>query len=136
MFTVNFQLSADPSEQPTSDDRSEPTSSPTASPTPQITPMDGNVEPELENAHSISTNKIKININKNVSKIVPQSSDENTENLNEPSNSGTESSNAQLAIAEEPEFVFDYKKSMEGVSFQKTPTWKGGRDTSGLCSIM
>lgn len=135
MFILNFQLSADPSEHPTSDDQREKATSPALSPTPQITQMDGNVEPELENVYSVSTNKIKININKNVSKIVAKSSDENTENLNEPTASGTEPRNAPLAIADEPEIVFDYKNSMEGISFQKS-TWTGGRETSGLCSIM
>lgn len=81
--------------------------------------MDGNVDPELEkDMHSVSTNKIKININKIVSKIVVQSTEENT------------------VEEQQPEIVFDYKKSMEGISFQNNPTWTGGHDMSGLCSIM
>lgn len=141
------------------------TLSPTQS---QITAMDGNVEPTDAAVTHLTTNKIRININTNVSKIVV--ANENTVKLTEPSSSaimlqqqpqqqhqqhnhqpygGVENNNEANSRNTysynndghvEPtvdDIAFEYKTSMVGVAFQRTPIVRGGRrETSGLCSIM
>lgn len=107
-----------------------------------ITSLDGNVQLQ-DTLVPLGTNKIKINITKNVTKNVINS--ENTEKIgssetNSLQNSSSSLSTTVAAMPTEPqpieEIEFDYKDSMKGVEFKKLPLVRNGSETSGLCSIM
>lgn len=114
----------------------------------QVT-IDGNIELQDASATTYGTNKIKINITKNVQlnknainnsensvsnleisdndKLLASSS-VNNENLNK---NQTEDA---VEASTEPEYVL--KDSMKKVVFKRQPVVKNGLETSGLCSIM
>lgn len=95
-----------------------------------ITSMDGNVQLQDAQPTSLGTNRIKINITKNVSKIIV-----NSENTNKTISEPPNASAADISLPEE-EISFTFKNSMKSTAFKKMPVVKTGQDTSGLCSIM
>ena len=113
-----------------------------------ITSLDGNVQLQDAPAH-IATNKIKINITKNVSKNVinSENSEINSDRLTS-SADGTNAASSGAAKQKSPppasavqdiveeEITFEYKDSMKDFEFTKVPKINNGLETSGLCSIM
>lgn len=89
-----------------------------------ITSLDGNVQ--LQDTPVLGTNKIRINITKNVAKNVTT-----TESTARP---------IEVLVPARPvieeEILFEYKDSMRGAVFTKLPEVRNGLETSGLCSIM
>lgn len=112
--------------------------------TPQatlITSMDGNVE--MQDAQTtIGTNKIKINITKNVhlnkNAINSNENIDNTLAINsqDKETADTESSATDVAADTTDEIEFIVKESMQHAVFARQSTVKSGYETSGLCSIM
>lgn len=94
--------------------------------TPQsmITSLDGNVQLQ-DTQPALATNRIKINITKNVAKS------STVADL-------LDKANEETTAAQEPEqeITFEYKPSMRANAFKKLPPVRNGVDTSGLCSIM
>lgn len=120
-----------------------------------VTTMDGNIElQEAIQPGTIGTNKIKINITKNVHlNKNPINSNENIDNSKlainnqdkEKLNNETTAANddgaaaaattiAAINAVDEIEYVV--KESMRHVVFARQPPTKSGFETSGLCSIM
>lgn len=112
-----------------------------------ITTIDGNVEVQDATPAPIGTNKIKINITKNVhlNKIpinVSETTDShlavnNSEKVNssiggKPDGNGNSSSN----VEEEVDIEYEMKDSMKDATFEHQPIVRSGQETSGLCSIM
>lgn len=103
--------------------------------------MDGNVE--MQDAQTtIGTNKIKINITKNVhlnkNAINSNENIDNTLAINSQDKEAadTESSATDVAADTTDEIEFIVKESMQHAVFARQPTVKSGYETSGLCSIM
>lgn len=121
-----------------------------------ITTIDGNIEIQETSATTIGTNRIKINITKNVqlNKNAINNSENSDNNLaisnndkllatisaiNENSskknqNDVNETSASPSSSTTEPEYVL--KDSMKNTVFKRQPVVKSGLETSGLCSIM
>lgn len=101
-------------------------------PQSMITSLDGNVQLQ-DTQPALSTNRIKINITKNI--VKPATAAELADKANEVADAA-----AVAAAAAEPELeheiVFEFKPSMRDISFKKLPPVRNGLDTSGLCSIM
>lgn len=110
----------------------QPTASTHQTQASMITSLDGNVQ--LQDAPTtIGTNKIKINITKNVTKNVINAS-ETVDKAEAPSEKG-----AKAYVPEqnkEEEITFEYKATMKEANFKKLPAVKNGLETSGLCTIM
>lgn len=124
--------------------------------------IDGNVELEGVNRSAICTNKIKINISKNVqlnknsknssesinnhlaindeeSKLSSDNSNDSTANKN--CTYDTEASNSIHEIlitnnATSDNIEYEIKDSMKGIQFKEVPVLRKGVEASGLCSIM
>lgn len=141
-----------------------------SSPTPSVqapsqstlTGLDGNVQmQDALPAGLPTTNRIKINITKNVTNKIVINTSENTDKISSEVNScdsplpaGAESAgNVDASVADapsatdesalrrttpepEPEIEFDIKASMRDVHFQRMTKVRNGMETSGLCSIM
>lgn len=93
-----------------------------------ITSLDGNVQ--LQDTTALATNRIKINITKNVTNKPSTAAD-----LLDKANEAAEAA-ATAAVEPEQEITFEYKSSMRTIAFKKLPPVRNGVDTSGLCSIM
>lgn len=102
--------------------------------TPQsmITSLDGNVQLH-DTQPALATNRIKINITKNVTKL--SSAAELLDKANEAADAAAAAASA-AAVEPELEITFEYKPSMREIAFKKLPPVRNGVDTSGLCSIM
>lgn len=119
------------------------------------TSIDGNVE--LQNVQ-LSTNKIKINISKNVQLMKNsinsgQSVDNNDDNLanndeidaiDNGNDDNSQNCNDDTIIftddmannQDEIDLEFDVKESIKNVQFKQQPILRKGVEASGLCSIM
>lgn len=118
--------------------------------------IDGNVEHQDTQPPTIGTNKIKINITKNVqlNKSNTINASENIDNNlaindNDKKLAGG-SANANIANATKSksegqcendaeavtEIEYELKESMKHVNFKRQPVVRSGLETSGLCSIM
>lgn len=93
--------------------------------------MDGNVQLQDAQPTSLGTNRIKINITKNVTKTIV-----NSENTNKPISDLISTNTTSADDQPEEEILFTFKNSMKSIPFKKMPIVKSGQDTSGLCSIM
>lgn len=120
--------------------------------------IDGNVELQGVNRSALCTNKIKINISKNVqlnknsknssesinnhlainddqSRVSSDSSNDSTANKN--CTSDIEALNSiEEVIVENDIIEYEIKDSMKGIKFKKVPIQRKGVEASGLCSIM
>lgn len=107
--------------------------------------MDGNIEVQDAPTGSIGTNKIRINITKNVqlNKHAINSNNENIDNtlaINSQDKDAIGSDAAAAVNASAADAIDDIeytvKESMNHVEFKRQPPFKSGYETSGLCSIM
>lgn len=103
--------------------------------TPQsmITSLDGNVQLQ-DTQPALATNRIKINITKNVTK--PSTAADVLDKANEAADAAAAAAQTAAALEPEQEITFEYKSSMRSIAFKKLPPVLNGVDTSGLCSIM
>lgn len=112
-----------------------------------ITTIDGNVEVQDATPAPIGTNKIKINITKNVHlNKIPINVSENTDSHLAVNNSEKVNSsiggkpdgngNSSLNIESDVDIEYEIKDSMKQVTFEHQPIVRSGQETSGLCSIM
>lgn len=137
---------------------------PTQSSQSALTSLDGNAQQQdALPAGPPTTNKIKINITKNVTnKIVintSENSDKSSSDVNscdsllsaghesatdDASSSGgpvvssncDETPQRRITPEPEPEIEFEYKQTMRNKQFQRMTKVHNGLETSGLCSIM
>lgn len=122
-----------------------------------VSTIDGNVELQGVNRSAFCTNKIKINISKNVqlnknsknssesinnhlainddeSRLSSDNSNDSTDNKNCASDNETSNSN-DIIIADNI-IEYEIKDSMKGIQFKEVPIQRKGVEASGLCSIM
>lgn len=122
-----------------------------------VSTIDGNVELQGVSRSALCTNKIKINISKNVqlnknsknssesinnhlainddeSRLSSDSSNDSTANKNCASNIEALNSNGVIVVDD----IIDYeiKDSLKGIQFKEVPIQRKGVEASGLCSIM
>lgn len=107
-----------------------------------ITSIDGNVEIQDAPLTNIGTNRIKINITKNVQlNKNPINTNENIDNnlainSQDKRKPDTNFNVADAAIDAVEDIEYTVKESMQHTVFTRQPPIRSGLETSGLCSIM
>lgn len=112
-----------------------------------ITSLDGHVELQDSQTAPVATNKIKINITKNVAAKTTVAAAAATidggsmpieviTGMGQSSSAMIDELPPAVFTAPEPAMSFEYKESMRNHMFDVIPVTESGIETSGLCSIM